>query len=296
MPQKPVGVIGLGLMGAAITERLLEDGYPVVVFNRTRDKAAPLEALGARWSDNPLRECDRVVISLYTTEVVQEVLRQLEPGLTPGKVLIDTTTGNPQLTGELVAWLAERGVEYLEVPISGSSEQTRRREATALAAGRRDAFDACRDIMDSLAAKTYFVGPCGNALRMKLVANLVLGLNRAALAEGLVFAKAVGLVPQDALEVLMNSPAYSRTMDAKGPKMVAGDFTPQAKVSQHLKDVRLILAEAARAGQDLPLSMLHRKLLERAEALGCGELDNSAIIQAISQSGAASNETSGKNK
>ena len=84
---------------------------------------------------------------------------------------------------------------------------------------------------------------------MKLVTNLVLGLNRAALAEGLAFAKAIGLAPAAALEVLLNCPAYSRTMDAKGPKMVAGDFTPQAKLSQHLKDVRIILAEAERAGQ-----------------------------------------------
>jgi 3-hydroxyisobutyrate dehydrogenase-like beta-hydroxyacid dehydrogenase len=283
MSQKPVGVIGLGLMGAVITERLLEDGFDVVVFNRTRDKAEPLVARGARWSDNPLMECDRVVVSLYTTDVVQEVLRQLEAGCRRGNVVIDTTTGDPQLTGELVGWLAERGVEYLEAPISGSSEQTRRREVIALAAGRREVFDSCRDILDSLAPKTFYVGRTGNALQMKLVTNLVLGLNRAALAEGLVFAEAMGIAAEDAFEVLMSGPAYSRTMDAKGPKMAAGDFTPQAKLSQHLKDVRIILAEAARAGQPLPISKLHGELLERAEAMGCGELDNSAIIRAIAR-------------
>src|SRR5262245_50034180 len=116
---------------------------------------------------------------------------------------------------------------------------------------------------------------------MKLVTNLVLGLNRAALAEGLAFAGAIGLAPADALEVLLNCPAYSRTMDAKGPKMVAGDFTPAAKLSQHLKDVRIILVEGERAGQPLPLSALHRQLLEAAEAAGWGELDNSGIIRAI---------------
>jgi 3-hydroxyisobutyrate dehydrogenase-like beta-hydroxyacid dehydrogenase len=268
-------------MGAVITERLLEDGFDVVVFNRTRDKAAPLVARGARWSDNPLVECDRVVVSLYTTDVVQEVLRQLEAGCTRGKIIIDTTTGDPQLTGELVAWLAERGVDYLEAPISGSSEQTRRREVIALAAGRREIFDSCRGILDSLAPKTFYVGRTGNALQMKLVTNLVLGLNRAALAEGLVFAEAMGLAAEDAFEVLMSGPAYSRTMDAKGPKMTAGDFTPQAKLSQHLKDVRIMLAEAAHAGQPLPLANLHGELLARAEAMGCGELDNSAIIRAI---------------
>ncbi len=280
--QEPVGVIGLGLMGAAITERLLADGYPVVVHNRTRDKAALLEAAGAKWSDNPLLECRRVVISLYTTQVVQEVLGQLDAGLTPGKILIDTTTGDPALIDALAASLAARGVQYLEAPISGSSEQTRKHEATALAAGPHEAFEACRDILHSLAAKTFYVGPWGSALRMKLVANLVLGLNRAALAEGLVFASAVDLSPEVALEVLMHSPAYSKTMDAKGPKMIAGDFTPVAKLSQHLKDVRLILDSAARSGQTLPLLTLHRQLLEQAEALGYGDLDNSAVIRAIS--------------
>ena len=116
---------------------------------------------------------------------------------------------------------------------------------------------------------------------MKLVTNLVLGLNRAVLAEGLVFAKAAGLTMEEAFEVLINSPAYSRTMDAKGPKMVQGEFTPQARLSQHIKDVRLMLEEAARGGTSLPFSAVHLELLEQAEAAGLGELDNSAIIRVI---------------
>ncbi|MBA3482863.1 MAG: NAD(P)-dependent oxidoreductase, partial [Pirellulales bacterium] len=140
---------------------------------------------------------------------------------------------------------------------------------------------ACRDLLDCIAAKTYYVGQWGDGVRMKLVTNLVLGLNRAALAEGLVFAKAVGLSMESALEVLLNSPAYSKTMDAKGPKMVAGDFAPQAKLSQHIKDVELILSEAERGNKALPLSQLHLALLEQAEANGLGDLDNSAIINVI---------------
>jgi 3-hydroxyisobutyrate dehydrogenase-like beta-hydroxyacid dehydrogenase len=116
---------------------------------------------------------------------------------------------------------------------------------------------------------------------MKLVTNLVLGLNRAVLAEGLVFAEATGLSREEALKVLLNSPAYSRTMDAKGPKMVQGDFTPEARLAQHIKDVRLILAEAERGGASLPLSAVHLDLLEAAEAAGLGDLDNSAVIRAI---------------
>jgi 3-hydroxyisobutyrate dehydrogenase-like beta-hydroxyacid dehydrogenase len=116
---------------------------------------------------------------------------------------------------------------------------------------------------------------------MKLVTNLVLGLNRAVLAEGLVFAEAAGLDMENALEVLLNSPAYSRTMEAKGPKMVHGEFSPQARLSQHIKDVRLMLEEAVRGGVSLPISAVHLELLEHAEAAGLGELDNSAIIRVI---------------
>lgn len=132
-----------------------------------------------------------------------------------------------------------------------------------------------------MAAKTFYLGAWGNAAKMKLVTNLVLSLNRAALAEGLVFAEVTGLTKQVALEVLLDSPAYSRTMDAKGPKMVLGEFFPQARLAQHIKDVRLMQAEAERGGHTLPISSTHLRLLERAEAEGLGDLDNSAIIRVI---------------
>ena len=281
MDSTNVGMIGLGLMGTALTERLLEAGYTVWVHNRTREKARPLEARGARWADNPLAVCDRVLISLYTTDTVEEMLDLLGEGLRPGQILIDTTTGEPEQTARLGARLAARRVEYLDAPISGSSEQTRRGEVTAIVGGPREAFDACRDLFERYAAKTIYAGPWGSGAKMKLVSNLVLGLNRAALAEGLVFARTMGLDATAALDVLMNTMAYSRIMDTKGRKMIEGDFSTQARLSQHLKDIRLILGAAAAAGQALPLSEAHRRLLEAAEAAGFGDADNSAVIRAF---------------
>jgi 3-hydroxyisobutyrate dehydrogenase-like beta-hydroxyacid dehydrogenase len=281
MDTKTVGMIGLGLMGTALTERLLEAGYAVWVHNRTREKAAPLVARGAQWADNPLAVCDRVLISLYTTDTVEEVLGQLDGGLRPGQILIDTTTGEPEQTARLGARLAARGVHYLDAPISGSSEQTRRGEATAIVGGPQEAFAACRDLFDCCVRQTIYAGSCGSGSRMKLVSNLVLGLNRAALAEGLVFAQALGIDLDAALQVLIGSMAYSRIMDTKGRKMIEGDFRTQARLSQHLKDIRLILAAAAAAGQELPLTETHRRLLETAESAGFGDADNSAIIRAF---------------
>ena len=116
---------------------------------------------------------------------------------------------------------------------------------------------------------------------MKLITNLVLGLNRAALAEGLVFAETIGVDPSAALDVLKGSVAYSRTMDTKGRKMIDRDFRVLAKLSQHLKDVRLMLDAARKAEVKLPLTTLHADLLSQAEAAGYGEADNSAVINAI---------------
>jgi 3-hydroxyisobutyrate dehydrogenase-like beta-hydroxyacid dehydrogenase len=279
--RRPIGMIGLGLLGTALCERLLGAGHEVVVYNRTREKADPLIERGARWSDNPLIECDRAVICLYTTDVVEDVLRQMDSGLRRGQILVDTTTGDPEQTIALAERLAARGVDYLESPIAASSEQTRRGEAMAIVAGPEKAFAQCRDLFDAIAGKTFHVGRWGSAAKVKLVNNLMLGLERVALAEGLVFAKAVGLNPTQTLAVLREGNAYSVVMDTKGRKMIEGDFTLQAKLSQHAKDIRIVLEEAARNGIALPLSKLHLELLEKAEAAGLGELDNSAIIRVI---------------
>lgn len=272
-------MVGLGLMGTAMTERLLEHGYRVTVWNRSPEKARPLLELGATWGDNPIAECDRVIISLYSSDVVEAVIDQMQASLRAGQILIDTTTGEPDQSLAMATRLASLEVAYLDAPISGSSEQTRRGEATVMAGGPRDAFDACADLWPILGRSVFYVGGSGSAAKMKLVSNLVLGVNRAVLAEGLAFAEAIGVEPSAALEVLKGSMAYSRAMDVKGRKMVERDFGVQARLSQHLKDLRLILEAGTAAGRALPFADAHRRLLEEAEAEGWGDLDNSAVIK-----------------
>ena len=277
--KKPIGVVGLGLMGTSITERLLEHGYLVYVWNRSKEKADPLVAIGAIWSDNPIQDCDRVILSLYSSDVVAEVIEQLKSGLRTSQVIIDTTTGEPDDCIAMGKRLAASGVQYLDAPISGSSEQTRRGEAMVMVGGDRATFDQVSDLWPLLGKTVYYTGESGSASRMKLVSNLVLGLNRVALAEGLAYARAIGVDAASALAVLRGSAAYSRVMDVKGDKMLTNDFSVQAKLSQHLKDVRIILNSAAEAGLELPMSQIHCELLERAESDGYGGLDNSSIIQ-----------------
>ena len=129
------------------------------VFNRTRAKADPLIEMGAQWSDNPLADCDRVVISLYTSRIVEQVLQDLQPGLHAGQILLDTTTGDPNETTALGNWLGEQKVAYLETPIAASSEQTRQGEAVAIVAGPREAYEQSHDLLAAMAAKSYHVGP-----------------------------------------------------------------------------------------------------------------------------------------
>ena len=141
-------------------------------------------------------------------------------------------------------------------------------------------FDAAAPLFKTFAGRAFYLGSYGAGARMKLVANLALGLHRAVLAETLAFAHACEVSPVDALEVLKAGAAYSRVMDDKGQKMLDHDFSVEAKLSQHLKDVRLILAAANAKHAKAPLSQVHRQLLEGLEAAGYGEMDNSAIIMA----------------
>ncbi len=146
--------------------------------------------------------------------------------------------------------------------------------------GSAEGFRLARPLLESFAKKIFHVGPCGSGSRMKLVVNLAIGLNRAVLAEALSFARKQNLDAGQVLETLKAGPSYSAAMDVKGEKMLRQQFEPQARLSQHLKDVRLILAQGRKVGARVPLSELHRKLLERAEELGYGPSDNSAVIKA----------------
>jgi 3-hydroxyisobutyrate dehydrogenase-like beta-hydroxyacid dehydrogenase len=150
-----------------------------------------------------------------------------------------------------------------------------------LVGGERADLEACAELFGCFARRWLHAGPWGAGARLKLVVNLVLGLNRAALAEGLAFARACGVEPETALEALRAGAAYSRAMDVKGRKMIDGDFACQARLSQHLKDVRLILDVGRRAEAYLPFSAVHEQLLERLEAAGLGQDDNAAIIRAF---------------
>ena len=169
----------------------------------------------------------------------------------------------------------------LDAPVAGSSGQARRREAPVVVGGDPEVFARCRPILDPLTERVRHVGPNGAGARAKLVINLVLGLNRLALAEGLLFGLRQGLDGRALLAVLKDSGAYSRAMDLKGERMVEGNFEAEGKLAQHLKDVELMLEVGHAAGAPLLATALHRQLLLAGVAGGLGDHDNSAIIAVL---------------
>jgi len=280
----PVGLIGLGLMGTAIAERLIGAGFAVMGWDIASKQRLVFQKLGGQSATNAAEvftRCQRVLLSLPDSKTVGAVLRDAVSVLRHDHIVADTSTGDPRDAVEFHRRLAPAGAIYLDATVSGNSDQVRRAEVLVMVGGSKLAFSGCRELFGTFAARTIYTGPVGSAARMKLVTNLVLGLNRAALAEGLSFARTLKLDGKQTLEILRASMAYSRIMDQKGKKMLRGDFKPQARLSQHLKDVRLMLRAAEKARTRLPLTTAHCAILETAEAAGLGSLDNSAIIRVI---------------
>jgi 3-hydroxyisobutyrate dehydrogenase-like beta-hydroxyacid dehydrogenase len=172
-------------------------------------------------------------------------------------------------------------LRFLEVPVSGTSAQVRAGDGLGLVAGDTQAANEAAPVLDALFPRRFHIGKIGDGGRAKLAINLILGLHRLALAEGLVFAGRLGLDPAAFLKVARASAAESQVMGTKGPKMVAGDFAPEGRVRQTLKDVHLMLDQAQKLGQQLPLLTINAEVLQACVDHGEGERDNSIVIEEI---------------
>ena len=278
----PVGVIGLGLMGEVYVQRLVTAGFTVVGFDIERTKIERLRDLGARGGTlgEIAQECTSIVLAVFNTDQVEHVVeRELIPAA-DGKVVLCTSTCDPDRIAALGARVAGR-LRFLETPVSGTSEQVRHGDGVGLIGGDERIEQEAAPVLDVLFPKRFHIGKIGDGGRAKLAINLILGLNRLALAEGLVFAARLGLDPAAFLKVARSSAAASQVMDTKGGKMVAGDFAPEGRVRQTLKDAHLMLDQARKTGRALPLLSVHADVLEACVRHGDGEADNSIVIEEI---------------
>ena len=282
---QPIGLVGLGLVGQAIARRLIDAGFTVHGFDLREEARMALRSLGGS-AQASVRDvgarCDCVVLAVFDTNDVVSVVEGEDGLLAPGhsvRTVIDCSTGTPEALEALGARLKGRGIDFIEGPLSGSSQQIAAGEATQLLGGEAGAIARCAPVLEAIASRRIHVGAAGMASKAKLATNLVLGLNRAALAEGIAFAENLGIAPEAFLALVLATPARSAAAEVKGPLMVSGNFAPQSRIRQHLKDVDLMLDNARAHGQPLPLSETHAELMRRAIAAGDGDLDNAAIIR-----------------
>jgi len=285
--RNPVGVIGIGLLGQAFVHRLRGAGFEIMGFDLDAAKNAKLAELGGRPTASVAdlaRRCDPIVLAVFSTDQVEDVIeRELLPvlGNCSGKVVLCASTCDPDRIAALGERVARRGLRLLETPVSGASGQVSRGEGVGLIGGDGDVVRAVEPILRALFASYFHIGKVGDGGRAKLAVNLILGLNRLALAEGLVFAERLGLDPEAFLKVVRGSAAYSQVMDIKGCKMIRGEFAAEGRITQHLKDVHLMLEQAERVKQLLPLLEIHADVLDACVRQGEGDLDNSAVIKEI---------------
>jgi 3-hydroxyisobutyrate dehydrogenase-like beta-hydroxyacid dehydrogenase len=270
-----VGVFGLGLIGRAVSERLVAAGHEVTGFDPTPEAAAAF--VGRAVAAPEVWGAEVVVLAVFDAAQARAVMAGRPAGCAPDVMVM--TTCDPAGAESLVPLAGPCGM--VEAPVSGTSVQLARGEATIWLAGDQGAVERVRPVAEALTGKVVRLGGFGEGARVKLCVNLVLGLNRAALAEGLVLARGLGLDPARFLDLARGSAAASAVMATKGPKMVAGDFAPEGRVVQSAKDFGLILGTAEGAGVRLPFAETYRAAMEWLIAAGDGELDNSAIISAV---------------
>lgn len=282
------GIVGLGLMGQALAQRLLAGSGRVLGFDVDAQKQDRFVEAGGQACPSLqalLAEATHVVLCVFNAEqarAVVEALPDASAGSDP-KVLVCTTTCDPGRMAEIGHEVERRGHCFIEMPISGSSQQFAKDKAVGLVACRSTVLEAQQAFIRQISADYRYLGEVfGDASKTKLAVNLVLGINRAALAEGLAFARAIGLDPHRFFEVLRTSAACSQVMDVKGSAMVERRFEPpQSRVDQSHKDFSLIVRLGQEAGIGLPFARRYEQMMADSLGRGEGHLDNAVIISAI---------------
>lgn len=275
-----VGLFGLGLIGASLAKRLIVAGFSVRGFDPDPDCMARLDASGGQSMDEAdVWAADIILSAVFNTEQLEALV--INAPKSQSKPLISMSTCDPALIPKVADIAAKKGIVLIEAPISGTSADLVNGDAILLVAGDQSVASELAPIFEILSRGHFFVGAMGNGNKAKLAINLILGLSRAALAEGIVFAKAVGLDPETFFEIARESAAASKVMESKGPKMVARDFAPLGRIKQSAKDFRLISATGIEAGQGLPMVERYLDIVDDSLARGEGDLDNSAVMLAI---------------
>jgi len=278
-----IGIFGLGLIGTAIAERLLASGFSIHGHDPNTARQAHLASVGGvPVAPSEVWKADLIVAAVFDTDQLTNVIKDAPQHA--DACLISVSTCDPERMMELAEIAALKGIGLIEAPISGTSRDLAKGQVIFLVAGHSDVAKKFDPFFEKLSRAHFYVGAIGNGNRTKLAINLILGLNRAALAEGLVFARAIGLDPVDFLELAKQSAAASAVMAGKGATMVKRDFTPTGRITQSAKDFSLILEAAMNVSQNLPFARTYEAMMQDCLNNDEGDFDNAAILLAIERS------------
>lgn len=285
MPMLKIGFVGLGAMGKPMAVNILQAGYPLTVYDVVAAAKGELVSKGARPAADPQEvalNSDMVLISLPNSKIVADVVggkQGLLSGSHRGQVFIDLSSVTPSHTRSMAALAAEQGVDYLDAPVSGGVSGAAAGTLTIMVGGKAPVVEKCREILDVLGKKIYHAGPEGAGDAVKLVNNLLLGINMAAVAEAMALGVKSGIDPRVLFEIISTSSGRSYALEAKLPKFVLpGKFDPGFTIDLQYKDLEMAVQTAKEAGMPAVLANMAQQIYETARAKGLGRKDISAVI------------------
>ncbi len=286
---QPIGFIGLGVMGAPMAMNLARAGTPLVVWNRTAEKCAPLEALGARRVDRVhevFRETSAVIVMLANERAIDAVVQRRSgdfAALVRGQTIVNMGTTSPGYSQRLGDDIAAAGGHYVEAPVSGSRKPAEAGQLIGMLAGAAADVERVQPLLAPMCTRTFACGEVPRALRMKLAVNLYLIATVTALAEATHFAERHALDLELFREVLDAGPMASSVSRVKLPKLIGREFSVQAAISDVRMNSALVAAAAREAGIASPLLDVCHALFAETETSGRGALDMAAVLCAIEE-------------
>jgi len=282
-----VGLVGVGLLGHAVVSRLRAAGHEVIGHDVVAERVKALITLGGRPGGSVkgvVEAADLVCVVLPSLAAVEEVVLGpdgIAAAARRGQTVAQMSTISPALTERLAAECRARGVAFLDCPVSGTSGMVERGDGLIFVGGERPLYERWRPVLESILPRAVFVGAAGQAMVLKLVANLLVALNSAAAAEALSMAARAGLDVRLALEILTASAASSRMLEVRGPMIARREFPPQMKLDLFMKDLHLIQEAAAAVGAPLPLTDAAEALYRQAQTAGRGAEDLAVVVTAL---------------
>jgi 3-hydroxyisobutyrate dehydrogenase-like beta-hydroxyacid dehydrogenase len=284
---KTISYLGLGVMGGGMASNLLKAGYKLTVWNRSAEKSEPFARKGARVADTPadaVRNAELVMYSLSNDQAVEVVVfgpKGILSGIKQGQIAIDMSTVLPATSLREQEAYAKRGVDFLDVPVFGSKQESADAKLWIMAAGKKAVFEKVKPALEHLGQTLHYFGKNGNAAAMKLVGNLIVALELEALAEGLVLAQKAGLDLSTVMEVVKVADFRSPLLLSNGQNILKRNFSLSFALKLMLKDADLIAKFSESLKSPIPALRVVQKNLESAVALGFGEENASALIRAL---------------